>query len=351
MCTTVRLGGLVLGFALGSFVPAIAQAERPATIRIVGDTAPADGIPRSTYVVQDVGGVSRADSALGGAPAIFYLNKSGGTFRPGNNDARTNYSSIVDSVSTVPAWNVSAAGWTHVVDCMRDMFDRWNVTITDQDPGNVPHWEIVIAGRPQDVGMQQGVGGVSPYTYDCSVISNSIVYTFAEVYGNDYQAICETSAQEIAHSFGLDHEYLCEDPMTYLYNCGDKAFQDVAAPCGEYSARECACGDTTQNSVEWLNERLGPAGPDSPPDAGPSTPPPDASPLPPEPDAGPGGGGGGGGTPDAGPGGGGGGGGGNGTDDGGSGTVTGGCSSTSGGGSLLFALAVAALFAQRRRRA
>src|SRR5688500_1367707 len=180
-----------LAAAIGTFVPSVAFAESPATIRVVGDTQPADGRPRSTYVVQDMSGVSQVDGALaGGSPTIFYLNKSGGTFRPGNNDSRTNYSSIVDSVSTVPAWNVSAAGWTQIVDCMKDLFSRWNVTITDVDPGNVPHFELVIAGRPQDVGMGSGVGGVSPYTYDCSVIPNSIVYTFAQVYGTDYQAIC-----------------------------------------------------------------------------------------------------------------------------------------------------------------
>jgi MYXO-CTERM domain-containing protein len=106
--------------------------------------------------------------------------------------------------------------------------------------------------------MGQGVGGVSPFTEDCGVIPNSIVFTFAGVYGSAYRDICETAAQEVSHSFGLDHEYQCKDPMTYLSGCGDKAFQDNLERCGEYSARTCWCGGTTQNSVAMLRERLGP---------------------------------------------------------------------------------------------
>jgi len=222
--------------------------------------------PKAIYEVLDVPVEAMLPSAeAGGAPTIFYLNKNGGQFRPGNSDSRTNVSSIVDSISTIPAWPVSASGWSQVKSCMVTMFSRWNVTITDVDPGNTPHYEIVIAGSPGDVGMEDGVGGVSPFSGNCGVIPNSIVYTFAEVYGTAYRDICETSAQEVAHSFGLDHEYLCADPMTYLYNCGDKSFQNTAAQCGEYSARQCQCGGSTQNSVTMLDARLGLAGATVPP--------------------------------------------------------------------------------------
>jgi MYXO-CTERM domain-containing protein len=192
------------------------------------------------------------------APTIIYMNRMGGIYRPGDNDARTNQSSIPSRTSQVSPWNVSAAGWAEVMDCMTEQFARFNVVITDVDPGNVPHIESVVAGYPQDVGMGQGVGGVSPFTEDCGVIPNSIVFTFAGVYGTAYRDICETAAQEVSHSFGLDHEYQCKDPMTYLSGCGDKEFQDNLERCGEYSARTCWCGGTTQNSVAMLRARLGP---------------------------------------------------------------------------------------------
>jgi MYXO-CTERM domain-containing protein len=276
MRTCTRLSTLALGL---SVLPALASAahaeeqvsrpepepaysgDRPRIIKFVGDATPADQRPRSSYLVIDHTALPPPEAIEhGGAPTIFFINKNGGTYIPGNNDARTNRSSIIDQTSTIPAWNVSTSGWNQVKTCMQTLFSRWNVTITDVDPGNTPHFEIVIAGSPQDIGMQQGVGGVSPFTSNCSVIPNSVVYTFAEVYGSAYRDICETAAQEIAHSFGLDHEYLCEDPMTYLYNCGNKSFQNEDAPCGEYSARQCQCGGSTQNSVEMLDELLGLAG-------------------------------------------------------------------------------------------
>lgn len=223
--------------------------------------------PRATYEVLDTIGEEMAPSAeAAAAPTIFFINKNGGTYRPGNDDARSNYSSIISGVKTIAPWNVSAAGWTQVKSCLTTMFARWNVTITDVDPGtSTPHYELVIAGSPQNIGMQSGVGGVSPFTSNCGVIPNSIVYTFAEVYGTAYRDICETAAQEVAHSFGLDHEYLCADPMTYLYDCGNKSFQNTAASCGEYSARQCQCGGSTQNSVTMLDARLGLAGATVPP--------------------------------------------------------------------------------------
>lgn len=275
----------VSAISLLTVTAATASAENPAQQPLspagtmVGGGVSPDGTPRGSYVV--VGDPQPlpppvVDDGVYLAPTIFFVNKSGGTYTPGTNDARTNRSTIVGSTRTVPAWNVSAAGWQQVMSCMTTMFARWNVVITDVDPGNVPHYELVTAGRPQDIGMQSGVGGVSPFS--CGVIPNSIVFTFAAIYGTDYRSVCETNAQEIVHSFGADHERLCQDPMTYLTGCGNKSFQNVAAPCGEYSNRACQCGGNTQNSVALLDQRIGLAQPGMV-DAGP-TPPVDAGPTP-----------------------------------------------------------------------
>ena len=69
--------------------------------------------------------------------------------------------------------------------------------------------------------------------------------------------ICETAGQETAHAFGLDHEFLCQDPMTYLVGCGAKSFQDEYVPCGEFQPRECNCGTPTQNSVQSMYQLFG----------------------------------------------------------------------------------------------
>jgi len=198
------------------------------------------------------------------APAeskIIYLNHNGVTLRPGEDDARTNRSSIINGQVSVPAWNTSAETWTATVDCFKDLWKEFDVTITDQDPGDVPHMEAVFGGSPQNIGMPSGVGGVSPFTLDCAVIENSIVFTFTNAYGNDAQTICEVMSQEVAHSYGLDHEMLASDPMTYLNYNGKRSFKDQTVSCGEYSNRLCGIDGSVcrqnQNSVALLKERLG----------------------------------------------------------------------------------------------
>ena len=196
--------------------------------------------------------------AAAGAPMIIYMNREGGTYTPGYNNSSTNSSTIVRGTSVISPWQVSDEAWEQVMSCVTYQFSPFNVIVTDEDPGAVAHVESVVAGYPQDIGMQ-GAAGVSPFT--CSVLDRSIVFTFAELFGGNYRMVCEVVAQEVAHSFGLDHEYLCSDPMTYLSGCGLKEFQDVDAPCGEYSQRQCSCGGSTQNSVKVMLDRLGPADP------------------------------------------------------------------------------------------
>ena len=121
--------------------------------------------------------------------------------------------------------------------------------------------EAVFGGSPQNIGMGSGVGGVSPFTDDCAVIENSIVFTFTNVFPNNAQVVCEVMAQEVAHSYGLDHEMLASDPMTYLSFNGDRTFKDQTSACGEYQNRPCGIGGSTcrsnQNSVQLLGQRLG----------------------------------------------------------------------------------------------
>jgi len=197
--------------------------------------------------------------ALLTAPIVFYLNHDGGTYRPGDDDAKANTSSVLRSIAHVPGWDVDDAEWGEVVSCISNGLSRWNVTVTDQDPGkDAPHYELVIAGRPSDLGYEGTFTGVAPLRSDCSVIPNAVVFTFAELIKDNPQAVCGVALQEVGHAFGLDHEYMMCDPMSYLTGCeAGLAFQDIDAPCGEYAERECYCGGETQNSVELLDERMG----------------------------------------------------------------------------------------------
>jgi hypothetical protein len=182
---------------------------------------------------------------------IIYLNRCRGgcTVTGGWDDARENRSSIVGGTSVVEEFEHGDTAWDAVVACVALMYEPFDIVITDEDPGNVEHFEAVVAGYPQDIGMSSGVGGVAPF--GCGIINNAMTFSFANVYSST-RDICETVAQETAHAFGLDHEFMCEDPMTYLSGCGEKTFQDIDAPCGEFEARECYCGGFTQNSYQRI---------------------------------------------------------------------------------------------------
>jgi uncharacterized protein (TIGR03382 family) len=195
---------------------------------------------------------------------VIYLNHDGVILRPGDNNASNQVSSIVTQPTLLGGWNIDDDTWAQTVACVADMYAAFDVTVTDQDPGNVPHIEAVIGGAPGDVGLPDNVAGVSPFTSDCSIIENSIVFTFTDVLPDDPRVVCEVMAQEIAHSFGLDHEMLASDPMTYLDYSGDRSFQDAMASCGEYADRKCGINGNMcrqrQNSVALLTQRLGARG-------------------------------------------------------------------------------------------
>jgi hypothetical protein len=268
------------------------------------------------------------------APAqsrIIYLNKDGVTLVPGLNDARSNHSTLVTQPTAIPAFSPPAATWTATVACVRDLFARFDVTVVDADPGDVPHIEAVFAASPGQLGLPDNVGGVSPFTLDCGIIENSVVFTFTQAIPNTPRMLCEVMAQEIAHSYGLDHELIAADPMTYLPYQGDRAFQDQVAACGEFDARACGIGGNVcrdgQNSVALLLERLG---------ARPDTPEPEPDDEAPEPDDGTG-------TPDAAsPS--------NGATHAGPAEITGGCAVGSGAAGSGTAVGLALLVGARRRR-
>ena len=216
---------------------------------------------------------SVADASAGAAAAqaspptaqsrIIYLNRNGATLSPAaTNDSRANRSTIASKSTTVPRWNASAEMWGDTVQCMREIFAPFAVQLVTEDPGDVPHIEALFGGSASQFGLAKGVVGISPFTSTCSIIENSIVFTFTEdLARSSARTICEVMAQEVAHSFGLDHEMLPSDPMTYLPFSGKRSFQNQLSACGESSERPCGIGGSVcraqQNSVALLRERLG----------------------------------------------------------------------------------------------
>lgn len=244
-------------------------------------TAPdAGAAPRGEWVFIDE---TRADMTPAGGPPpsrLIFMNdckaNNGCRIVPGRESSMTNRSTIADQISIVPPFTHSDQIWQRTLDCVKKVYARFDIRVTDEDPCpdpnsgcTTPHWEIIVAGRAEDIGYESSgggvVGGVSPFNRStCPIIENSITYAFAEVIGPNVDQLCWTIAQETAHSFGLDHEFLATDPMTYLPNPPHKEFQDVEAQCGETAVRQCYCGYSRRNSVRELLGIFG-AAPPSPP--------------------------------------------------------------------------------------
>ncbi len=205
---------------------------------------------------------------------LIFLNdcKPGGCqIYVGSEDSRRNRSTVARRTSLVPEFPYTQGIWDATLACVRETYARFDIQVTDVDPCpdpnagcTTPHWEVVVAGEPASISYPNPAGGVSPFDFrDCSIIENSITYAFAEVLGSSVDRLCWTIAQETAHSFGLDHELLGADPMTYLSSPSKKRFQDVLADCGEDTVRDCYCR-TKQNSVQEILAIFG-AAPPSPP--------------------------------------------------------------------------------------
>src|SRR4051794_24620430 len=107
------LSSLVLAASL-ALAPGVAGAARPQTIYVPVD--PPKGLASSE------------------PPRVIFLNREQVTLIPGSEDPATNSSSIIGSTSTVNGWIYSDGSWLAFLQCMQNMFGRWNVTVTDHRP-------------------------------------------------------------------------------------------------------------------------------------------------------------------------------------------------------------------------
>lgn len=226
------------------------EPPRPVTIRI------------PTLATQNAPGNSAVSSRL------VFLHRCteglGCSIRQGTDDSRTDTSSIVGASQVVlGGFKQGDQVWADTVKCVKETFAPFNITVTDQDPGNqTPHFENMVGGKSADLQRSdlQNAGGVSPW--NCNEIPNAITYTF-DVFGPDPLQLCWVASQEIAHGFGLDHSFVQKDPMTYLPGDLPKRFRDEEAECGEYNVRNC-CGAPKQNSYREIVALFGPGAPTPP---------------------------------------------------------------------------------------
>ncbi len=207
---------------------------------------------------------------------IIYLErcKGGCTMRKGTDDARAYTSSIPSGTASEyfiaefenEAGEIGAAAdadWAKVLKCVQEVYSPFDVEVTDVKPTAPTYHMDIVAGLSRNVGLSNGILGISPGV-GCTPVDNRITYTFANMVGGTGDRriweICAIVAQETAHTYGLDHSYAfgnrsaCIDPMTYRGDCGgQKFFRNDQATCGEYSPMPCACGATQNAHLSLLN--------------------------------------------------------------------------------------------------
>ncbi len=250
------------------------------------------GRPRLDRVWVDVDPSQFASGTLAAVNSNkIYLNDckpNGCVIRPGNASSLdgSGYQGTwgISGTRTLTPFNQSQAVWDGVVTCMRDVFSRFGVQIVTTNPSPSAHFEIMIAGSPTNIGLSNGIGGISPF--GCSgtgYIPNSLVFAFANIsiYQNNVNEICATAAQEIAHSFLLDHVTDPSDPLTYFNYSGRRQFKDAQVTCGSdcvggqspfgatctgsnQQTHPCYCGGATQNSVQTIRNLFGSGTPTPP---------------------------------------------------------------------------------------
>lgn len=219
----------------------------------------------------DVGGGGDADGGGGGGADattctganVLYLVRGGGTYTPGTTDSRTNASGVLpgsDPISFEP-FPYGDTNWADVVSCVEAGLAPYDIVVTDQDPGNADHWEIVLSTSSESVGLGTGVWALSPLT--CGVVRNGVAFVFTDR-STSATLNCGVALSDFGQLVGLERVTSCDDVMDDSSTCNledpNRSFTDQDAHCGLDTPDTCTCDrgpNNTQNAHRILLSALG----------------------------------------------------------------------------------------------
>lgn len=200
------------------------------------------------------------DAALcvpGAQTSTVYLNFTGGTFSHGLDDATLNRADPIDTTRTLAAWPLAnAAG---IKACVEAALKPFKIDVTDVDPGQAPHHEIVfsdvfwVAADPQVRTISASNCG--------GTIQNTISFVFAAPIGDSAVVACHDAMLQFGvASTGLDHVNDCTDYLSggAVPACGPRAWTTTPLQCGDGgNTRPCHCGGSHQISMNKMRDRFG----------------------------------------------------------------------------------------------
>lgn len=184
---------------------------------------------------------------------ILYLDRFGGDYVPASHDdAKRNASVIFDRPRTLPPWPGDDIHWADLTACVRTALAPFNIAVTETDPGDVPHLEIVFTDQHWD---DPAITHLIPSA--CRP-GNEIEVIFGHAFSNPTRA-CEVAMDGFAEMTALlGPAENCLDFTSPAADCGVRFFQDLEMQCVDASLQpaQCRCGGTTENTYAALAARF-----------------------------------------------------------------------------------------------
>jgi hypothetical protein len=190
-------------------------------------------------------------------PSVVFLERAGGHYEPGRaDDAAANLSVILDVARDLPPWPTTAASWDSVVACIRTGLAPFAAEVTEDDPGDAAHYELVFT-----TSYWGGSAGATSIAPDSCRADHQLGFIFGDALATVPRA-CQVALiafGELAANLSLDDN--CADFLNPAIDCMPmRSFVDATANCVDAADQPiaCRCGGTTQNTFEAMAAAFAP---------------------------------------------------------------------------------------------
>jgi hypothetical protein len=166
----------------------------------------------------------------------LYLAAAGGHYAPGNDDSRTNTSTILSSAADLPAY--PNTDFDAVKACIVAGLAGFPVDVTDVDPGTAEHVELVFTTQVPGVTSAPGIASAG-----CTARPNGVAF-IAGTNIHNTPAVCGVALGLFGVTEGLDYTSDAHDFMNFNVCTSGCSFADAQETCDSGSPGMCLCSTT-----------------------------------------------------------------------------------------------------------
>lgn len=202
--------------------------------------------------------------------ATTFLNFFGGPLSNGGN-ASEGQSPCVQGKIEYPGFKGGEQAALAIIQVFKDAAEPFGLRIAFDafPPKHLPYSQVMMGGRPQLIGLPNGVLGVA-CNLDCGDSWwRDTTFAFTEE-TNNVGILGTTALQEAAHAWGLDHIDGENNIMFPYATPGSKVWADTCTPYNDATGaigcqyvHEQFCPEGSQNDVAELSAFFGPDSPDT----------------------------------------------------------------------------------------